>query len=125
GEKMNVTFENLGNVGVFTFNGEITSKHEDDLKIILMKAIHSIDRAILNFKEVTGIDSKCIQLFKRAYCASIRLKNPVILTEIPRNYLSEIFNCKIKNNINYSPDINMRSDCNKPAYKRERSTYGI
>jgi hypothetical protein len=47
---MNVTFENLGNVGVFTFNGEITSKHEDDLKIILMKAIHSIDRAILNFR---------------------------------------------------------------------------
>ncbi len=122
---MKVTFEDFGNVGVFTFNGEITSKHEDDLKIILMKAIHGIDRAILNFKKVSKIDLRCIQLFNRAYCTSIRLKNPIILTEIPGNYLPEIFNCRITDNINYSRNINLLSGFDKTAYKKERITYGI
>ena len=90
---MDVSIENLGNVGIFTFTGELTSKHEDDLKIFLMRAIHGIDRAVLNFRRVTRIDFVCRQLLRKAYCTSVKLKNPIIMTELPRNCMSEIFHC--------------------------------
>ena len=89
---MNYTFEQSGRVGIFTFTGELTSKYDDSLKLLLMKAIHSIDRAVLNFKSVSKIDLKCLQLIRTAYCTSVRLKNPIILTEIPKNHLAQIFN---------------------------------
>ena len=94
---MNVSFEELDNVGIFTFKGEITTTQEDDLKMLLMRAIHGIDRAVLNFRKVTRIDIVCRELLRKAYCTSIRLKNPIIMTEVPKNYLSEIFNCNISN----------------------------
>jgi anti-anti-sigma regulatory factor len=88
------TFEQVGTVGVFTFRGELTVYHEDTLKMVLMKAIHSMDRGVLNFKKVTQIDLKCLQLIKQAYLTSIRLKNPLILTEVPQNYLVAIIKNK-------------------------------
>jgi anti-anti-sigma regulatory factor len=90
---MKVSFEELGHVGIFTFKGELTTKQEDDLKILLMRAIHGIDRAVLNFRKVTRIDFTCRELLRKAYCTSIRLKNPIIMTEVPQNYLPEILSC--------------------------------
>ena len=94
---MHVSFEELDNVGIFTLRGEITTTQEDDLKILLMRAIHGIDRAVLNFRKVTRIDITCRELLRKAYCTSIRLKNPLIMTEVPKNYLSEILNCGTNN----------------------------
>jgi anti-anti-sigma regulatory factor len=99
---MDVSFEKLENVGIFTFEGAITTKQENDLQILLMKAIHGIDRAVLNFRKVTRIDFVCRELLRKAYCTSVRLKNPIIITEVPRNYLSEIFNCNAADNTDYS-----------------------
>jgi len=84
------SFEQVGNVGIFILKGELTRDCEDGLKLILMRAIHSMDRGVLNFKEVTRIDHKCLQLIKQAYTASVRIKNPLILTEVPQNYLQAV-----------------------------------
>jgi anti-anti-sigma regulatory factor len=94
-KKINYTFEQVGNVGIYNLTGELTTDHEDDLKLILMRAIHSIDRAVFNLKKVTSIDLKCLKLLKKAYCTSLRLKSPIILTEVPHHYISEIYNCVV------------------------------
>lgn len=87
---MELTFERIGSVGIFNFSGELTREHEDNLKITLMRALHSMDRAVLNFKTVSRIDRECLQLIKEAYYASVRLKNPLILTNLQQNYLTDI-----------------------------------
>lgn len=86
-------FDQHDHVGIFAFSGELTHEFEDDLKLLLMRAIHGNDRAVLNFNKVTMIDRKCIQLLRKAYCTSLRLNNPLILTEVPKAYLDELFNC--------------------------------
>jgi anti-anti-sigma regulatory factor len=91
---MEVTFEQVGTVGIFKFRGELTGDHEENLKLILMRAIHSIDRAVLNFKKVTWIDLECLQLVKQAYLTSVRLKNPLILIEVPKSCSSDMVNNK-------------------------------
>jgi anti-anti-sigma regulatory factor len=98
GRRMDFAFEQVGSVGIFILKGELTGDSEDVLKIVLMKAIHSMDRGVLNFKEVTRIDHKCLQLIKQAYAASVRLKTPLILTEVPQNYVAAV----IRNNNNGS-----------------------
>lgn len=94
---MNVSFEELGKIGIFTFRGELTTGQEDDLQMLLMKAIHGIERSVLNFRKVTKIDITCREILRRAYCTSVRLKNPIIMTEIPKSYLPEILNCSADN----------------------------
>lgn len=87
---MEVTFEQVGRVGIFKFRGDLTGAHEENLKLILMRAIHSIDRAVLNFDKVTWMDLKCLQLVKQAYLTSVRLKNPLILIEAPQSSSSDM-----------------------------------
>lgn len=99
---MDVSFEKLGSVGIFTFEGALTAGHENDLQMILMNAIHGIDRAVLNFRKVTSIDHTCRKLLRKAYCTSVRLKNPIILTEVPGNCLAEIFDCSDADNTCYA-----------------------
>ena len=98
-EKINFTFEQFGNVGIFNLTGELTAEHEDELNLLLMRAIHRNGRAVLNLKKVTRIDLICLKLLEKAYCASIRLKNPIILTELPKHYSSELFNLQTADTI--------------------------
>ncbi len=107
---MDFSFDQLENVGIFTFNSEITTEHEDELKILLMRAIYSIDRAILNFKNVSRIDLNCIQLLNRAHYTSVRLKNPLIFINVPRIFLSELSVCKIESDFNFLHNIDRLSD---------------
>jgi len=87
---MELAFEQIGSVGIFNFSGNLTLEYEDNLKIALMRALHSTDRAVLNFKKVDLIDNKCLQLIKEAYYTSVRLKNPLILINLQQDYLSDI-----------------------------------
>jgi anti-anti-sigma regulatory factor len=105
--------ERSGNIGIFAFNGELSSEHENDLTLILMKAIHNSDRAVLNLKEVTKINSTCLQLLNTAYCTSIRLKKPLILTEVPKKYLSDMYNCSSGKRINCPPHTENIQEENK------------
>ena len=90
---MKVKHESFEKVGIFTISGDISSKHEDNLKLLLMKAVHGVYRSVLNFRGVNRINRKCLKLLNKAYCTSLRLKNPIIMTEIPAAYLPDIFSC--------------------------------
>lgn len=87
---LHFTLGTYGNIGVFTLKGELTEHNKNDLKVLLMRAIHSNDRAVLNFKSVTKIDNSCLSLLNTAYVASLRMKNPLILTEVPIEYQKEL-----------------------------------
>jgi anti-anti-sigma regulatory factor len=93
--KLNFTFESFDNVGIFNIIGELSAECEDELKLLLMRAIHGSERAVLNMKKVTSIDMTCFSLLRKAYCTSIRLKNPIIITDVPSNYITEIYKCEI------------------------------
>ena len=90
---MKVKHESFENIGIFTLSGNISSEHEDHLNLLLMKAVHGLHKSVLNFKGVNKINRNCLKLLNRAYCTSLRLKNPIILTEIPETYLPDIFSC--------------------------------
>lgn len=96
-KNINFTFKQFDNVGIFNLFGELTAEYQDELKLLLMRAIYGMDRAVLNLKKVTSIDFTCLNLLRNAYCASIRLKNPLILTEVPVIYLNEIYTCETIN----------------------------
>ncbi len=93
--KINYTYEQLGSVGVFNLTGELTLDNEDDLKLILMRAIHGNDRAVLNLRKVTRLDRHCVHLLKKGYCTSLRLRRPIILTKVPRDCMKDICNCDV------------------------------
>ncbi len=88
------SFEEYGGIGIFSFGGKLTEEHKDDLNMLLMRAIHSIDRAVLNFSKVKQIDMPSLMQIKKAYYTSIRLKNPLIMTEVPHKYKKELFDDK-------------------------------
>jgi ABC-type transporter Mla MlaB component len=94
-KKIQYIYEEFSNTGVFYISGDLTDEQEDELQLLLMRAIHSLDRAVLNLEKVTKIKPGSLALLRNAYCTSIRLKNPLILTQIPENYISEIYNCEI------------------------------
>lgn len=92
--KIDCSFEQCGKIGIFSFSGELTNEHKDDLNMLLMRAIHSIDHAVLNFSKVKLIDLPSLMLIKKAYYTSLRLKSPLIMTEVPAKYEKELFDDK-------------------------------
>ena len=95
---MKIKHESFENIGIYTISGDISSDHEDNLKLLLMKAVNGINRPVLNLRGVNKISRNCLTLLNKAYCASLRLKNPIIMTEVPEIYLPEIFSCNSLNN---------------------------
>lgn len=94
---MKVKHESYKNIVIFNISGDMSSEHEDNLKLLLMKAVHCENRSVLNFRDVNRINRNCLKLLNKAYCTSLRLKNPIIITEIPETYMPEIFSCKSLN----------------------------
>ncbi len=84
--RMNCRFERKEGFGIVTFSSDLTKNRENDLYLILMRAIHGIDRAVLNMKNVVKIDVECMKLLKKAYHTSLRLKTPMIVTGLSANY---------------------------------------
>jgi len=77
---MNYTFEKSDDVGILTFQGRLSSDHIHEIKIALVKCIHSSERLIFNFNKVTGIDSSCLQLLREACMISGKLnKKPTLI----------------------------------------------
>ena len=89
------TFEQKNNVGLFNVRGELTENHKDELQLLLMRALHGVDRAVLNLRDVTRIDFTCLNLLRKAYCTSLRLKSPIIITAVQQSHLGDLFNCDI------------------------------
>jgi anti-anti-sigma regulatory factor len=91
-KEMNYGFESKAGFGIVTFSSDLTKKNEKDLVQLLMRAIHGIDRVILNMRNVVNIDAACMKLLKKAYHTSLRLKKPLIVTGLSVNYQRELFN---------------------------------
>lgn len=94
--KIDLQYENSGGVGIFSLSGELTGDREDDLKLVLMRALYSTERAVIDFKNVSIIDDSCITLLKNAYCTSVRLRSPIIMTGISPQCAETIFECSPK-----------------------------
>lgn len=88
--RMNCGFEEKEGFGIFTFSSDLTNKHEKDLNLLLMRAIHSTERAVLNMCSVARIDAACMKLLQKAYHTSLRLKTPLIVTGLSTKYRSEL-----------------------------------
>jgi anti-anti-sigma regulatory factor len=99
--KIDLAYEKSGGVGIYSLSGRLTAEQEDDLKIMLMKALYCTERAVINLKDITTIDHSCLKLLRNAYCTSLRLKNPVIMTGIPQDYADRIFQCNEKQDRNF------------------------
>ncbi|UCH82219.1 MAG: hypothetical protein JSW20_06180 [Nitrospiraceae bacterium] len=95
---MKVRHESSEHIEIFYLSGDINTDSEDNLKLLLMKAVHSLNRSVINFRDITYINHKSLKLLNKAYHTSIRLNNKIIMTEIPRNYISEIFYCELLKN---------------------------
>lgn len=79
-----------GDIGIYTVNGEITIENQDELALILMKAIHGMDFAIFDLSGVTRIDTVCCRLLDKAYNISARFKKPLILTGIRLSAIEDV-----------------------------------
>jgi anti-anti-sigma regulatory factor len=98
---VDMQYEENGDVGIYNLSGRLTTEREDDLKLLLMKALYRTDRAVVNLRDVTTIDHSCIRLLNKAYCTSIRLKSPIIITGAPQEYVDWIFECHEKKDGNF------------------------
>ncbi len=92
--RINCGFEKKEGFGIFTFGSDLTKKSEKDLNLILMRAIHGIDRTVLNMRDVVKIDVACMKLLIKAYRTSLRLKKPLIVTGLSKEYQRELFHNK-------------------------------
>ncbi len=83
------TFEQVMHVGIFSLKGELTGDCADELKLILMRAIHSTDRSVLSLKDVTAIDQTCRALIRNAYCVSLRMKSSLIIIDSDESLITD------------------------------------
>jgi len=82
--------QKLNNVSIFNLYGDLSSEQESELNLLLMRAIHGNDRAVVNLKHITGADTACLIMLRDAYTASRRIKNPIIFTGVRKEYEEDI-----------------------------------
>jgi len=110
--------EKVGKVGIFSLSGKLSANHEDDLKVILMRALYASERAVINFKDISTIDHSCINLLKKAYCTSLRLKRPFIMTGLPQGYEEMISACN--ENLDGSIHFNASHSLHQTSHETSR-----
>jgi anti-anti-sigma factor len=69
-------------MGFLNLNGELTAEGAGRLKEALLISMDNAEHVVVNFANVTRIDSVCMRLFGIAYKKSKRLKKRVTLTGI-------------------------------------------
>ncbi len=79
---MKVDLTQSGGIGILTLDGKLTSEHQDELKTLLMKALHNFDHIVLNLGRVASIDLTCNDLLCSAYKKSIELDKSMRLVGI-------------------------------------------
>ena len=82
--------QKLNNVSVFNLYGELSAEHESELNLLLMRAIHGEDRAVVNLKHITAADTACLTMLRDAYTASQRIRNPLIFIGMRKEYEEDI-----------------------------------
>lgn len=59
-----------GNAGVLRLDGELTVRHAEEVKAVLMESLDQVDLVELKFTDVTEIDLSCLQLLCSACMTS-------------------------------------------------------
>ncbi|MCK9565198.1 MAG: STAS domain-containing protein [Methanothrix sp.] len=66
---LNVSFQKLQGKGILTFEGEITSEHNDDFRSALMISLSASKKVAVNFDKVSSFDRDCLHTF----CATLAM----------------------------------------------------
>jgi len=90
GGEVEYTYERIGDIGLFNLNGDLVKSCIGDLKVLLMRAVYADEKAVINLRNVQTIDMVCLNLLRDAYWTSIRLRKPIIITEVPERYIEHI-----------------------------------
>jgi|GEM_PF-6459729 anti-anti-sigma regulatory factor len=77
---MNFGFEKNGDIGVISFEGDLSSRHIDDIRSVLLLSMSSTNRIVLRLDDATNVDSSCMQMFCRTIRASKKLFKTIIMT---------------------------------------------
>ena len=73
-------FEREGEIGVLNFFGTLTGESVAGLRQGLMISLENADYVIVDFRNVTGLDPCCLQMFCSAHQISLRSKKRLLLT---------------------------------------------
>lgn len=76
---MNFRFDRYCNIGVFTFVGTIHRRYMKDLKMLLMHALDTMDRIVLNFGKDVEIEREFRELIGSACRISKSMDKPFIM----------------------------------------------
>lgn len=77
---MNCKYENFGETGLLTFDGELNAQCSDDLMEVLMVSLGNSEHLVVDLENVTVLDPSCLKLFSIASRTSSRLKKRLTLT---------------------------------------------
>jgi anti-anti-sigma regulatory factor len=73
-------FEREGGIGVLNFFGALTGESAAGLQQGLMISLENADYVIVDFRNVTGLDTSCLRLFCSAHQISLRSNKRLLLT---------------------------------------------
>ena len=77
---MNFDFNQSGDVGVLSFEGDLTGYYTEDLRAVFLISISSVNHIVLNFDKVVNIAPECLQCLCQSIRISRKLKKNVVLT---------------------------------------------
>ncbi len=77
---MSIIFEQTGNQGDLTLDGDLTLSQAGELRTLLIKALINADRVVLDFGSVTDIDLSALQLLCSAHRSAVRLNKQLIFS---------------------------------------------
>jgi len=86
---MNYTYENSGETGILTLNGELNAQCTDDLMEVLMMSLSNSKHLVVDIDSVTALDPSCHKLFSIACRTSSLLKKKVTFTGKKANELGQ------------------------------------
>lgn len=81
----NFEFEQKGDRGILNLRGELIKKYEDDVKAAFMLSLGTADNLVMNFDNVTDVDSGCLKLLCKLIQNSKKFKKTISLAG---NYMS-------------------------------------
>ena len=90
---MNYQYENSGEIGILTFNGELNAQCSDDLMEVLMMSLGNSEHLVVDLERVTILDPSCVKLFAIACETSALLKKKVTLTGNMTKNLTNLVEC--------------------------------
>ena len=85
---MRSTFEQSGDKGILTFDGELDLKHADEMRAAFIKALINADHVEMDFRNVTEADLSCLQLLCSAHRTSLKLNKRLnFVGSLPKHFI--------------------------------------